>query len=115
MNIAAIALLKERTKLIHEKEISHALSEKIYFILFNFIKIYSQRLNPDSFRELKVEIRIMNAEGSKKEFEVKSDFFCDNGIFSSKKVGWNLYEITKNSIASIKSKLFSKFTWIKKI
>jgi hypothetical protein len=99
-------LLREKTRFVHEEDISKYMVDRLNIVLFDFLKLYIEVFGEESLKELRIEIRTMNKEGFKKEFEVKTDLFCDNGVFSVKKVGWNLYQLASKSLSVIKSKLF---------
>ncbi len=79
---------------------------RVRTLLSCFLDKYNPQLDRDNLRELKIEVKSMNREGNRKEFEVKTDLFCDKGVFSSKQVGWNLYSTTKKTLTAIENQMF---------
>lgn len=81
---------------------------ELLYLIENFLGKYSYKLEKENLRELRMWVRVMNYTGRQSEYEIKTDVFCDNGVFSSKKVSWNLHEGARRTLVAIAEQMLRK-------
>jgi len=99
-------ILTNRVYFIGEKDFGTWQNGKINERIRDFVEFFIEKYSPQSFQELKTEVKAMNKEGIKKEYEIKMHLVTDKDNYHTEKIGWNAYNTFREALEAIETQVF---------
>lgn len=101
-------ILTNQVYFIGERDFGTWQNGKINERIKDFVEFFLEKYNPQSFQELKIEVKAMNKQGIQKEYEIKAHFVTDKDAYHTKKTGWNAYNTFREALEAIENQVFGK-------
>ena len=99
-------IFENKFHFVGESEFETGESSRIKEITKKFIGLFIDKFGAESFQELKADAKVMNDDGTKKEYEVRILFVTDKGSYHSEKNGWEGYLVFKDALEAIENQVY---------